>query len=273
MSRTLRSIVLLACAWGAAGVPASAQYSVPRSPSDRALGEAYWVELSADLWNPVPAVLVTSESLGIPGTPIDFVADLGITKTRLKQFQLVLRPAKKHKFRVELTPIRYAADTVLTKRLVFNGIAYQVGLPVEATLDWRAWRLGYEYDFVYRSRGFVGVVFEAKYTDVQVNLASLVANEFARARAPIPAIGGIGRVYVARNAALTFEVTGVELPDSLSKEYRAHYVEYDLYGTVNFGNNVGAQVGYRAIDVGYTIDLDSGDLLLKGPYFGLVVRF
>ncbi len=273
MSKTLRILTLLATACGALAAPSTAQYAVPRSSGDRALGESYWVELSADLWNPAPAVSVTSESLGIPGTPIDFVADLGIAKARMKQFQLVLRPAKKHRFRAEMTPIRYAADTVLEKRIVFNGIAYNVGLPVQARLDWRAWRFGYEYDFVYRKRGFVGVIFEAKYTDVEVNLDSVVASEFARARAPIPAIGGIGRVYVAPNAAVTFEVTGIELPKNLSKDYRAHYVEYDLYGTVNFGNNVGAQVGYRAIDVGYQIDLDAGDFLLKGPYFGFVVRF
>ncbi len=278
MPTTVRAVVLLALLCGGSAQPAAAQFTAPRPPADRAPGEVYWVELSADLWNPAPAVSVTSESLGIPGTPIDFVADLGIAKTRLKQFQLVLRPAKKHRFRVELTPIRYAADTVLERRLVFNGIAFQVGLPVQAAFDWRAWRFGYEYDFVYRKRGFVGVIVEAKYTDVQVSLDSvvagtLVASEFARARAPIPAVGGIGRVYVAPSTAVTFEVTGIGLPENLSKEYRAHYVEYDLYATVNFARNIGAQVGYRALDVGYQIDLDAGDFVLKGPYFGFVVRF
>lgn len=273
MANTLRTAVLLALVWCGLVAPAAAQYTVPRASGDRALGESYWVELSADLWNPSPAVTVTSESLGIPGTPIDFVTDLGIVKSRLRQFQLVLRPAKKHRFRAEMTPIRYAADTVLQKRIVFNGIAYNVGLPVQARLDWRAWRFGYEYDFVYRKRGFVGLIIEAKYTDVEVALDSLVASEFARARAPIPALGGIGRVYVGPNAAITVEVTGIELPEQLSKDYRAHYVEYDVYGTVNFGNHAGAQVGYRALDVGYRIDLDAGDFVLKGPYFGFVVRF
>lgn len=256
-----------------AALSADAQYAVQRPQGDRSIGEYYWVELSGDFWSPSPVVSITSESLGIPGTAIDFVSDLGIEKTRFRQVRLVLRPAKKHKFRFEVTPIKYETQTVLERTVVFNGISFRVGLPVSASLEWRAWRLGYEYDFIYRKRGFVGVVVEAKYTDVQVSLDSIVATEFARAKAPIPAIGGIGRVYVAPNVAVTIEVTGVSLPDSISEDVNAHYIEYDVYGTFNFNKYVGAQVGYRTIDVNYKIDLDEGDWKLKGPYFGMAVRF
>lgn len=256
---------------GASG--ADAQYGARQPPADRSIGEVYWVEASGDFWNPGPAITITSESLGIPGTAIDFVADLGLEKTRFRQFRLVLRPATKHKFRFSTTPIKYETSHVITKRIVFNGIAYQIGLPVDATLQWNARRFGYEYDFIYRKRGYVGFILEAKYTDVQVNLDSLIAQEFARATAPVPAIGGVGRVYVAQNVAVTFEVTGVGLPSKITDDVEARYVEYDFYGTFNFNRYVGAQVGYRAIDVHYKIDLDEGDFLLKGPYFGIVARF
>jgi hypothetical protein len=251
---------------------ADAQFGVAPPPNGRSIGETYRIEGSADFWSPSPFAVITSESLGIPGTPIDFVGDLGLAKAKFRQLKLVVRPATKHKFRLEITPIKYEADTVLERDLVFNGIAYHIGVPVTSTLQWNAWRFGYEYDFLYRERGFVGVVLEAKYTDVQVNLDSLVASEWARARAPIPAVGGIGRVYVAPNVAVTFEVTGIEVP-RFNEDYKAHYVEYDFYGTFNFNNYVGAQVGYRALDVNYQIDLDLGDFLLKGPYFGFVARF
>ena len=46
----------------------------------------------------------------------------------------------------------------------------------------RRTEFGYEYDFVVKNRGFVGFVLEAKYTDVQVQLASPIASEFAHAR-------------------------------------------------------------------------------------------
>ncbi len=254
-------------------VPADAQYAVRKPQDDRSIGEYYWFEVSGDFWSPAPAVIITSESLGIPGTAIDFVTDLGIEKTRFRQFALVLRPAKKHKFRVGVTPIKYATEHVLLRTVVFNGIAYQIGLPVAASLQWDAWRFGYEYDFIYRKRGYVGVILEAKYTDVRVNLDSIVAKEYARAAAPVPAIGGVGRVYVAPNVAVTFEVSGFGLPSKIAEDLKARYVEYDLYGTFNFNKYIGAHVGYRTIDVSYTIDLDEGDWKLKGPYFGMVVRF
>jgi hypothetical protein len=264
----------LACAALLGAAPAQAQYT-PQTPANPAVGERYHVELSADLWSPEPIMTASSESLGIEGTTFDLEKDFGVTKKRLNRFQLILRPAKKHKFRFDYTPIHYTADATLSRDIVFNGIRYHVGVPVSLDLMWRAWRLGYEYDFIYRDRGFVGAIFEAKYTDVQVNLSSSVinANEFARARAPVPSVGGIARVYVASNASVTFEMTGFKLPQSIKEGWKAKYIELDLYGTANFTNNVGARFGYRKINLDYTFDQDFGDFQLGGLYFGGVVRF
>src|SRR5436189_303739 len=82
--------------------------------------------------------------------------------------------------------------------------AYNIGIPVNSSLDWKAYRIGYEYDFLVRNQGFAGFILEAKYTDINVSLASpVVATQFAHARAPIPALGGIGRVYVVPNISIT----------------------------------------------------------------------
>ena len=72
-------------------------------------------------------------------------------------------------------------------------------------MKWRAYRFGYEWDFVYRDRGFAGLLLEAKYTDVSATLTNLLDTEFVRARAPIPAVGFIGRGYVAPNISITGE--------------------------------------------------------------------
>ncbi len=272
--RTTRFVTLAAAAMLVAAAPARAQYSPPVG-ANPAVGERYHVELSADFWNPDPLMTVSSESLGILGSEIDVQRDLGVAKKRLTRLQLVLRPAKKHKLRFGYTPIHYTADAVLTHDIVFNGIAYHVGIPVTTDLFWRAWRVGYEYDFIYRDRGFVGAIVEAKYTDVQVNLSSTAigADEFARARAPVPSVGGIARVYVASNAAITFEMTGFKLPQSIKEGWQAKYVELDIYGTANFTNGFGARLGYRRVHIDYTLDQDAGNFQLGGMYFGGVVRF
>ena len=163
---------------------------------------------------------------------------------------------------------------------MFNGIKYKVGLPVTSSLDWKAYRFGYEYDFISRNRGFAGLILEAKYTDVRVQLdtppstlAPAGLTEFAHARAPIPALGGIVRFYPIPNISITGEITGVDLPASVSKTYNAHYADIDLYGTLNLTNNVGVQAGYRSLDVGYVLDTDSGSFVMRGLYVGAVLRY
>ena len=87
--------------------------------------------------------------------------------------------------------------------------------------------------------------------------------EFVRARAPIPAVGVIGRGYVAPNISITGEFTFFKLPE-IDEDNSGRYFDFDLYGTVNFTDNVGAQAGYRSFDVVYKVEDDDGDLQLKG---------
>lgn len=259
-----------------AALPASAQYS-PRPLNEPANGERFHIEAGAGYWNPSADMTVSSGGSGalsgIAGTSINAKNDLGFTDQRLPQFQLTLRPAQAHKFRFQYVPIKYEGSTTLEKDLVFNGIRYRFGIPVTSTLDWKAYRFGYEYDFVRKNRGFGGFILEAKYTDVNVQLASPLLLEYARARAPIPAIGGIGRFYVVPNISITGEVTGFKLPDSIDERYGAHYVDVDIYGTVNFTNNIGVQGGYRSLDMGYLVKQDTGSFVFKGIYFGVIARY
>jgi hypothetical protein len=255
-------------------VPASAQYGSRGGLPDPATGESYRIEASGNLWNPSPTLLITSEALGIVGDQIDFVEDFGLEKSTFRQLKLALRPARKHKLRFEYTPIKYEQEANISRSLVFNGQRFNVSLPVLAELKWNAMRFGYEYDFIYRDRGYVGLLLEAKYTDVEAALSNIViGREYASARAPIPAIGFTGRGYVLPNVSITGEFSFFKLPESIDENYQGTYYDFDLYGTVNFTNNVGAQAGYRSLTVFYRVDTDSGDMKLKGLYFGGVLRF
>jgi hypothetical protein len=270
MSKHNRAVVVCLIGLTVGAAPAHAQ--VP-PPSPNAVGASYHVEISGSLWDPAPAILITSESLqGIPGTPIDFVEDLGIERSWFKQLKVVLRPAKKHKFRFEYTPIHYEVEATLSRDLVFNGILFPQGTLVDTEVTWRAFRFGYQWDFYSQERGFVGLVLEAKYTDVRADLNSSVDTEFVHARAPIPAIGVMGRGWVAPNVAITGEFTLFKIPE-IADKYGGQYFDLDIYGTVNFTENFGAQGGYRTFDVNYKARRDEGDLQLKGLYFGGVARF
>jgi hypothetical protein len=217
---------------------------------------------------------IASEGLGILGSTINFKNDLGLESGRLKELRLVLRPATKHKLRFEMIPIQMTGQGhVLTRTIVFNGQAYRLGVPVNATFDWKAYRLAYEYDFLSRDRWFAGFVFDLKQTDVTAELDTAVIQEFAHARGPVPTIGGIGRFYPVPNISVTGEYTRIPYKEKITEDYGARYADFNLYGTVNFTNHVGAQLGYRSFDVGYKFEDDTGAFAVKGPYFGIVARY
>lgn len=276
--RTRVSAVVVFCAAALlTSSPARAQYGA-QLPSDRATGETYHVEVGGYFWNPTPDIAITSESLGIIGSRIDFVEDLGLEQKRFGQLKVVLRPATKHKFRFEYTPINWNTVGTLRRNIIFNGITFPAVLSVETDLKWNAYRFGYEWDFIYRERGFFGLLLDLKYTDVETTLTNAIDTEFVHARAPIPAVGAIGRVYVVPNISITGEFSFFKLPniggdDPGDEEYGGRYFDLDIYGTVNFTDHFGAQLGYRSFDVFYKVDEDEGELLLKGLYFGGVLRF
>ncbi len=273
----LYGIVALTTLLLATASPARAQYH-PRPLNDPASQEQYHIEGAADYWFPSATITLSSTSLGIPGSVIDFKNDLGLTDQKFPALQLQLK-AGRNKLRFQYIPISYSQSATLTRSIIFNGQLYAIGLPVSSTLDWKAYRFGYEFDIISRDRGFLGVIAEAKYTDVSATLIVTATSshpgidEFDHARAPIPAIGGIGRFYLIPNLSLTADITGFRLPDSAIKDASGHYVDVDAYATLNFTRNIGVKGGYRALDLGYGFKTDSGTFTLTGPYFGVVLRY
>ncbi len=252
-------------------VPASAgaQYR-PQAPVN---GETYSIELAAAYWNPTAEIVAASDGLGLTGTSIDFKNELGLADHRLPQFQIVLRLARKHKARFQYIPITYDSTATLPRDVIFNGVTFAAGTTVTSSLAWKAYRVGYEYDFLVRSNGFAGFIVEVKQTDFQERLTNANANEARRTKVPVPAIGGIVRVYPMESFSLTGELSGFKLPTSPDRKFGGHYVEIDGYATVALTTKIGVQVGYRRIDIGHYGESDSGTLKMKGFYLGGVVRY
>jgi hypothetical protein len=250
---------------------AHAQYRPPDMATS-AVGEKYHVEISGSIWNPALFGVISSEQWGIPGSSIDFVNDLGYKQTRFTDLRLVLRPSKKSRFRIQNTPITYTAETLFQRNIVFNGITFPLSLPVESTFGWKVWRVGYEYDVVYTSRGFVGFLLEARYTDFSAELKSALGEEFTALRGPLPAIGVVGRVYVLPVLAINVEVSGFKVPD-IDPKYQGRYFDTDIHGTFNVNNYVGLQVGWRRITTLISVDRDMGDMKFEGLWFGAALRY
>lgn len=253
--------------------PAAAQF-VPRTLSDPATGESYHIEGSAGLWNLGFNGTIASEGLGIPPSVIDLKRDLNVKDASFPEFQLVLRPTRKFKLRGQAISTKFEQTARLQQDLVFNGQRYRANTDVASTIEWQAYRVGIEYDFVSRNRGFGGLLLEAKPTVVRAHLlsASPAINEGYDSAFPIPALGGIARFYVVPNISITGEVSGIKIPN-IEDTIQGHYVDLDIYGTVNFTNNVGAKLGYRSFDVDFLVDGAAATVTMKGLYFGIVARY
>ena len=219
--------------------------------AEAAVGEKYHIEAAYGWWDAQPELIVNSESLGILGTDVDLISDLGIEKHRLGKFNLVLRPAKKHRLKFERLPITYERDSFPVQRsFIFNGQSYSVGLPVTTSVDFTTYSFGYEYDFLYFPRGFIGANINMKLTNIDVDLRSPIGSEFFQQSAPIPAFGFAGRGYITKNFAVDGEFTFFRIPENLEEQLDGDgsYNDFDIHGTYNFNNYIGAQLGLAEDD-------------------------
>jgi hypothetical protein len=254
--------------------PASAQYRSYR-PSTGATGESWHVEFDFGTWSPAPDFGVSGASGPLIGSGIGMQTDLGLQSRLLKEFALVIRPGKKHKFRFIYEPISYSATTVLAETIGFGGQMFAGGATVATSVDWKSYTFGYEYDFIYRPRFFVGFITDIRYDNVTISLASAPVAAATRVRTPFPMLGGIVRIYPLSDVSLTAELTGFTLPGRVRDltGYDGHAFDIDLYATFNFSNNFGVRSGYRSTNVYYEWELSHDDLTRRGPYVMGVVRF
>lgn len=251
----------------------SAQFQPLPQTKPVAASDSYHVEAGLMLLSPPLDATVTSSNFGITGTPIAMDKDLGMSSKILFELRLTVRPTRRQKLRVSYLPQSYTNEYALKNDLVFNGIRFGAGKSTTGSYKWTGWRFSYEYDFLSGDRGFAGLVLEAKYTDANLELKNSTDDEFIRARAPLPALGLIGRYCFMPNICMTGELSGFGIPDTASKKYYARYVDLDLYGTYFFTDNAGVVAGFRSIDAEFRVKSDAVKTSTRSPYIGGVVRF
>jgi hypothetical protein len=230
--------------------------------------EDYHVELGATWWKPASPEIVASS--GQLSTSVDFINQFAVADKRFTSYKLTLKAGRKHKLRFGQTPIEYSGSATLTQRITFRGQTFNVGVPTTASVKWTLQQFGYEYDPIATAAGYVGVFADVKYNKLDASLATAARTESFAQNVPIPTLGGTARAYVSRNASVTAEFTAFKWNRS---NINGKVYDFDIYGTAHLGRNLGAQVGYRRLTADFTVDNDAGNMKLKGPYFGGVLRF
>ncbi len=233
--------------------------------------EDHVVELGVMSWTPSPELSIWADAR--PGStvgPVDFVQEFGIEDKMFPEFRAAI--GRSHKLRLSYVTFEYAEEATIQRTFTFQSRTFTVGAPATADVKWDLWKFGYEWDFVSRDRGFFGLIADVKYNAIDASVDSPVLRSTATAdvAAPVPTIGVIGRGYVLPTVAITGEFTALSISRD---EFEAKFIDFDINGTVSFGRHLGAQAGYRSVEVHYLNDGNAGDLKMRGPYFGGVLRF
>lgn len=237
--------------------------------------QGHLLEVGLRYWKPSPELVLSTEGLmGVGIGNVDFVQEFGIEDKSFPEFRASI--GRSHKFRFSKVSFDYSAEAAIERTIVFQGRTFTVGAPATADIKWDLWTFGYEWDFISRDGGFLGFVTDLKYNKVVASiespaLASIAATDVT---APIPTIGLIGRAYLGSAGSITTEFTGLSLSrKNDDTQFEGKFYDFDIYGTIHLGRHLGAQVGYRSVDVHYLVDGDLGDLKMKGPYVGGTLRF
>jgi len=231
------------------------------------------VELGLTFFRPSPELTLSTDALaGSSINEIDFVQEFGIEDKSFPQFRAAL--GRSHKFRVSYVKFSYDQDAVIRRTFTFQGRTFTINTPATADITWDLWTLGYEWDFVSRDQGYVGVIADLKYNKVEAAITSpaLASAATADTTAPVPTIGVVGRGYLGSMVSVGGEFGGLKIS---SGDFDVKFTDFDINATIipfpRIG--IGAQVGYRSVIADYIVDEDTGDLKMQGAYFGFIARF
>jgi hypothetical protein len=230
-------------------------------------------EIAVVFWKPTPDLLIQTGALtSATGTaePVDFVETFDIEDKWFPGFRASL--GRKHKFNISYAPVKYDASTTITRTITFRGQTFRIGAPATTDIKWDLWRFGYEWDFVSMEKGYVGVIADLKYNKLTASIDSpaLTSSASTEQTAPVPTIGVAFRAFPVPMLSIGGEFSGLKIERD---DFDAKFFDFNIDGTVYFGRYLGAQGGYRSVTVDYVIDDDIGDLKLKGPWIGGLVRF
>lgn len=234
--------------------------------------EDHVIEFGVMSWKLSPGLVLSTNAL--PNSSVnelDFVQEFGLGDKTFPAFRGVIGGV--HKLRTSYVSLKYDADSTIQRTFTYKNRTFTVNAPASTEIKWNLWTFGYEWDFVSQERGFLGLIVDLKYNTVQASIDSptLESPASTDTTVVVPTAGVIGRAYLAPAVAITGEFTGFRINRA---ELEANYVDFDVYGTISFRRNAGVQGGYRSVAVDYLVKrTNGGDLKMKGPYVGAVVRF
>lgn len=166
--------------------------------------EDYKVRITALWFRSSPTV--TMEAAGRNGL-VDFNRDFNFNDYSTLSGKFDWKFTHKNHLFFVATPFNQSRGAVLTRTVTFRGQTFTTGLNVNADLQATAYGLGYQYDFIRRKRGHLGLALQVNLFDTKGTLTAAAqvtgdgvhhaaASAEASLLAPIPVAGPDFRLYL-----------------------------------------------------------------------------
>lgn len=256
----IRALLAGAAVLGLA-VPAAAQdlNAPPVPPAERYRLRLEYREYRPELTGKARKGTTTSE-----GSLIDVLDDLGLEDDRTFEGRGIFQLKQGHKLRGSYTPLEYRGDHEVPNTFTYGDTRYERFTRVRSSIKGYYAGADYEWDFIQRQGGFLGVVLGARGFDVDTVVLDVSDNvrEADTIRVVVPVLGLTTRLYTGR-LSFEAEATGLSVGD------KGHMIEVDGGVRYHISDRLAVGIGYRYLDLEGKDGRDEVKLKLGGWQGGI----
>lgn len=153
--------------------------------------DSYKLRIDAAWYYSTPSGYIQASGNGVNIGTIDLQKDLGLPNYSTFAGKADWKFTRKNHLFVEAIPLNMSHQTVLARTFTFQGQTFTAGLTTSSSLNTTFLAPGYQYDFIRRKRGHLGLA-------LQMNLFDTKANISAAAQI----VGGVAHPAVAASGSL-----------------------------------------------------------------------
>jgi hypothetical protein len=201
---------------------------------------------------------------GQEGTLIDLVDDLGVPKKRTFEVRGALKIGSGSKIRGAWVPLNYKGDVIAPRTFRFGASRFARFSEVVTTVKGNYFSAAYEWDFLKRPHGLIGLLLGGRMVDVDYVIVAPGdgVRENDTLRRPFPVGGLTGRFYAGR-LSLEGELSMLPAGD------RGSFYEGEMATRLHLSDRLAAGAGYRFFSLKGKEDVDQLRSHFSGWQFGL----
>jgi hypothetical protein len=210
-------------------------------------------------------------TIGVPGTTVDPVTDLGLPVERIWDYHFAVRLMSRLKIRGNYFQVKYDGTTSPTSEICIAGLCTPPGEELQSIMEIEQTRGGAEFNIVNGEYAILAIVGEYGRFRTTTSFESAEGSSSPEPlQLDMPLFGLKGRVYLTPALGLTIEGVGMK------RDSEGVWTDFDASATYSATPTFGLSYGYRNTYVRYSYIEPVGDravVRIRGMYLSATVRF